>query len=58
MENGDKQTTLLLLLVEDDDGVMSLLEETLRDGGFDLAIARDGAVALGIWKLGAKRFAA
>ena len=47
MENDNKQT-LLLLLVEDDDGVMSLLEETLRDGGFDLAIARDGAAALGV----------
>lgn len=48
MENGDKQTTLLLLLVEDDEGVISLLEETLRDGGFDLELAKNGAAALGI----------
>lgn len=48
MGNGDKQTTLLLLLVEDDEGITSLLEETLRDGGFDLELAKDGAAALGI----------
>src|SRR3954451_13403645 len=36
MENGANQTTLLLLLVEDEDGIISLLEETLRDGGFYL----------------------
>src|SRR3954454_11619546 len=48
MENIDKQTTLLLLLVEDEDGVISLLEEALRDGGFDLELAKDGAAALRI----------
>src|SRR4051812_9241310 len=48
MANGDKQTTLLLLLVEDEQGIISLLEETLRDGGFDLEVAKDGAAALGI----------
>ena len=48
MGNGDKHTSLLLLLVEDDEGVISPLEETLRDGGFDLELAKDGAAALGI----------
>src|SRR3954469_12183877 len=48
MENVDTQTTLLLLLVEDEDGIISLLEETLRDGGFDLEVAKDGDAALKI----------
>jgi DNA-binding response OmpR family regulator len=38
----------LLLLVEDEDTVRSVLEETLRDGGFDLKIAGNGADALAI----------
>ena len=38
----------LLLLVEDEDAVRTILEETLRDGGFDLKIAGNGADALAI----------
>jgi CheY-like chemotaxis protein len=40
----------LLLLVEDEDAVRTILEETLREGGFDLKIAGNGADALAIWK--------
>jgi CheY-like chemotaxis protein len=38
----------LLLLVEDEDTVRSVLEESLRDGGFDLKLAGNGADALAI----------
>ena len=38
----------LLLLVEDEDAVRTILEETLREGGFDLKIAGNGADALAI----------
>jgi CheY-like chemotaxis protein len=38
----------LLLLVEDEDTVRSVLEDSLRDGGFELMMAGSGAEALGI----------
>ncbi len=37
-----------LLLVEDEDVVRSLLEETLRDAGFELKIAGNGVDAIAI----------
>lgn len=36
----------LLLIVEDEDEVRSLLEEALRDSGFEVELAKDGSSAL------------
>ena len=36
----------IILVVEDDHLIQSLVEETLRDGGFDIAIAASGEEAL------------
>jgi CheY-like chemotaxis protein len=38
----------LLLLVEDEETVRSVLEDSLRDGGFDLKLALNGTEALAI----------
>src|SRR4051812_13854647 len=45
VRNADKQR---LLLVEDEEGIVSLLEETLRDAGFELEVAKSGSQALTI----------
>ena len=37
VRNADKQR---LLLVEDEEGIVSLLEETLRDAGFELEVTK------------------
>jgi DNA-binding response OmpR family regulator len=42
------QTSIRLLLVEDEEGIVSLLEETLRDAGFELEVAKSGSEALTI----------
>jgi CheY-like chemotaxis protein len=38
----------LLLLVEDDDAVLPIIEDALREGGFELEIANNGGEALAI----------
>jgi DNA-binding response OmpR family regulator len=38
-------TTLRILLVEDEDLVVSVLEETLREGGFEPEVAKSGGEA-------------
>ncbi|HEX8416918.1 MAG TPA: response regulator [Methylobacterium sp.] len=40
--------TILLLLVDDDAGVRLILEEALKDGGYEVASAKDGAEALAV----------
>jgi|SRR4051794_22815083 DNA-binding response OmpR family regulator len=42
------QTSIRLLLVEDEEGIVFLLEETLRDAGFELEVAKSGSEALTI----------
>jgi CheY-like chemotaxis protein len=42
------QTSIRLLLVEDEEGIISLLEETLTDAGFELELAKSGSEALTI----------
>ena len=42
------QTSIRLLLVEDEEGIVFLLEETLRDAGFELEVAKSGSQALTI----------
>jgi DNA-binding response OmpR family regulator len=41
-------TTLTLLLVEDEETIITLLQETLRDAGFELEVAKSGDEALAI----------
>jgi CheY-like chemotaxis protein len=36
----------IILVVEDDQLIQGLVEETLRDGGFDTAVATSGEEAL------------
>jgi CheY-like chemotaxis protein len=38
--------TILILLVEDEDATRLILEETLREGGFELKVAANGDEAL------------
>lgn len=42
------ESATLLLLVEDDEDLRVTLEDALRDAGFELQIANDGASALAI----------
>jgi CheY-like chemotaxis protein len=45
---GAVEQAILLLVVEDEDGVRSILEETLRDGGFDLELTANAPEAIEI----------
>lgn len=42
------QPTILLLLVDDDETIREILNEALKEGGYDVAIAKDGAEAIAI----------
>lgn len=42
------QLTTLLLLVEDDELSQSVLEDALREGGFELALAKHGEEAIAV----------